>query len=528
MREAYSLQWASKDLGQEMRIAVGHIGSGGRVNIAAGTCAAHGDSYLYVFSFDGRDFNELARISLGKDDTRCIRVFDIDRDGRDEIILGTNREIAIFKMRGKELIKVGQLATEAEVVSIAVLDIDKDGKVEIVVSLKGRAKVLICRYDGRLILLRSETFKGTVYCVSVGDTDGDGWPELVVKVRASKGCVIYVCSFRNERLVEKWSRSFHDGDRNIVLVADIDGDGKGEIIFDCERRRVRVLRCRGLDYESFWESGSLDQDPRDISSFDIDGDGQREIIIACLSTVYIFGWNKGRIILEWTQTIPNGVICCEAAELIMKGFGEIVVGTVYGYIYVIVARRDKKRGKLWVGKVQSIVQDIVTIPDGKPDAQRAIDAKASFSIAKVKVIPDKVIVDGDVNAKILYVAALPSQPVHFFQACFSFLEFIHLHGAEPGMEALVFFNVEHIKVDVVSPRRIKVTIIFEMLVKLIPFFYDDFDHYYGGKKHYHHDDYHHGGKKHYYDDDYDHHHGGKKHFDDGYDHHGGKKHYDYF
>lgn len=510
MRETYHLEWASKDLGQETRVAVGHISPGGGVNIAAGTCAAQGDSYLYVFRFDGKHYHQLARISLGKDDTRCIKVCDIDRDGRDEIILGTNRAIIIFKMRGKELIKISEIVAEGEIISIAALDIDRDGKVEIIASVKGKAKVLICRYDGRLVLVKSEMFKGTVYCLSAGDTDGDGWPELVVKVQSSKGCIIYVCSFKDNRLTEKWSRSFHDADRNVILVADIDKDGKCEIIFDCERRKVKVLRHRGRDYDTFWESASLEQDPRDLSVFDIDNDGQCELIIACLSTVYIFGWNQGRIIPEWTQTIPNGVICCETAELIKNGFGEIVLGTFYGYIYVIEARRDKKRGKLWVGKVQAIVQDVVTIPDGKPDAERGVEAKATFSIGKVKVIPDKVIVDGDVNAKILYVAALPSQPVHFFQASFSFLEFIHLHGAEPGMEALVFFNVEHINVDVVSPRRIKVTILFEMLVKLIPFFDDDHYHH-GGKKHYYDDDDYYGGKKHY--DDFDHHHGGKKHYD---------------
>lgn len=37
------------------------------------------------------------------------------------------------------------------------------------------------------------------------------------------------------------------------------------------------------------------------------------------------------------------------------------------------------------------------------------------------------------------------------------------------MQALVYFNVEHISVDVVSPRRVKITILFEMLVKLVPF-----------------------------------------------------------
>jgi hypothetical protein len=107
-----------------------------------------------------------------------------------------------------------------------------------------------------------------------------------------------------------------------------------------------------------------------------------------------------------------------------------------------------------------------------------VEAKARFSIDEVRVIFDKVIVDGEVTAKILYVAALPSQPVHFFEATFPFLEFIHLYGADPGMEALVFFKTEHINVGATGPRHIKITILFEMAVKLLPGY------------HYHHDYYH--------------------------------------
>ena len=84
------------------------------------------------------------------------------------------------------------------------------------------------------------------------------------------------------------------------------------------------------------------------------------------------------------------------------------------------ARRDRHHGKLWVGKVQAIIQDTVTIPDGKPDAARGVEAKAKFSIDEVRVIHDKVIVDGEVTAKILYVAALPTQPVHFSKPHFHF------------------------------------------------------------------------------------------------------------
>jgi hypothetical protein len=222
-----------------------------------------------------------------------------------------------------------------------------------------------------------------------------------------------------------------------------------------------------------WESHDLGQDPRDTAVFDIDGDGQNELVIVGISSVQIFGRRGKTLALEWNHTIPNGVICVAAGELNQRGLGEIVIGTVYGYIYVMEARRDLQRGKLWVGKVQAIIQDTVEIPPGKPDAARGIEASARFSIDEVKVLWDKVIVGGEVTAKILYVAALPSQPVHFFEAGFPFLEFVHLYGADPGLEALVFFKVEHINVDVISPRRIKITVLFEMIVKLIKPHWDD-------------------------------------------------------
>jgi hypothetical protein len=274
--------------------------------------------------------------------------------------------------------------------------------------------------------------------------------------------------------MEKWSGNIPDADKDFIVVDDFDGDGRDEIIFDCTDSTVKILRFSDGIYEIMWGCPALDQDPKDVAVFDVDGDGQRELVIVCLNTVYIYGWKGRSIVLEWKQTIPNGVICVEVGELNQRGLGEICLGTVYGYIYVMEARRDMQRGKLWVGKIQAIVQDTVDIPTGKPDAERGVEARATFTVDEVKVLCDKVIVDGEVTAKILYVAALPSQPVHFFEATFPFLQFVHLYGAEPGMEALVFFKVEHINVDVVSPRRVKVTILFEMLVKLVePCWCDD-------------------------------------------------------
>lgn len=473
MRQAYQLQWASKDLGHETRIALGDVNGDGVINIVAGSSAASGSSSLYVFQFSGDTYHQLAKTSLGDDDVRVIKVMDIDRDGRDEIIIGSRNRIIVYKMQGGHLVRIaetGQL--DGEVVSIAVKDIDRDGRHEIVCAVKGRSKIYIFRYDKTMVFLKSETFRQTVSCVAVGDIDGDGIFEVIVKTYGQRGGTLYIFSFEAGRKVDKYSHNIRYGS-GIIIAEDIDNDGKCEMILDNAERKITIISHNQGVFNYLWESAVLEQNPKDVAIFDVDGDGQKEVVVVCLSTVYIYGWQGNRIILEWTQTIPNGVICVAAGELNKKGFGEIIIGTVYGYIYVLEARRDRHLGKLWVGKVQAIIQDIVDIPAGKPDAARAIEAKARFAIDDVTVLYDKVIVDGEVTAKILYVAAVPTQPVHFFEATFPFMEFIHLYGADPGMEALVFFKVEHINVNLVGPRRIKVTILFEMLVKLVSPFYHD-------------------------------------------------------
>jgi len=521
MRQAYQLEWASKDLGQESRVALGDVNGDGRINIIAGTTAASGhQSNLYVFQYRGNTYHQLARVSLENNDTHWLGCHDLDRDGIHEIIVGCTRGIHVYKMRHGKLEKIAESVELKETVTcIAIADIDKDGKYELIAVVKGRPRIYVFRFDKGLVLIKTEAIKHPVYCVACGDTDGDGFPELVIKTHGRHGCTLYVLSFKGGRLHEKWSSHIADAGDIFLRVEDFDRDGKQEIVLDCTGSRVRVLCCRGDRYESFWESPKHLEGVKDVAIYDIDGDGKKELIVVCLSNVYIYTWKSGRIEMEWQHTVPNGAFCVVAGELNQKGYGEIVIGTIYGYIYVFEARRDMSRGRLWVGRVQAIIQDTVTVPNGKPDAARGVEAQAKFSVENVKVVRDKVIVDGEVTAKVLYVAALPSQPVHFFQATIPFLEFIHLHGASPGMEALVYFNVEHISVDVVSPRRVKITILFEMLVKLVPFFHD---HHHGHHDHHDHCDPH-GHKDHC--DPHDHH--THKDYYGHHDHHGHKGYYDY-
>ncbi|MDD4569501.1 MAG: FG-GAP-like repeat-containing protein, partial [Tepidanaerobacteraceae bacterium] len=381
MRQAYQLEWASKDLGQESRVALGDVNGDGNINIIAGTTASSGQqSNLHVFQYRGQSYHQLARTSLGNNDTHWIGCHDIDKDGIDEIIVGCTTGIYVYKMRGSKLVKIAESVDIKEtIICIAIADIDRDGKYEIIAVVKGKPRIFIFRYDGRLVLWKSEIIEQQVYCVAVGDTDGDGYPEVVVKTHGQRGCILYVLSFKDGKRHEKLRSHLPDADKAFLAVDDFDLDGKCEIVFDCTGRKVRVMRHIGGGYKPFWDSPPHSQSVKNIAIYDIDGDGQKELIVVCLSNVYIYSWKSGKIIQEWNQTVPNGDFCITAGELNQKGYGEIVVGTVYGYIYVFEARRERHHGKLWMGKIQAIIQDTVTIPDGKPDATRGVEAKAKFS-----------------------------------------------------------------------------------------------------------------------------------------------------
>lgn len=111
MRQAYQLEWASKDLGQESRVALGDVNGDGRINIIAGTTAASGhQSNLYVFQYRGNTYHQLARTSLENNDTHWLCCHDIDKDGVHEIIVGCTRGILVYKMRQGKLVKIAESA----------------------------------------------------------------------------------------------------------------------------------------------------------------------------------------------------------------------------------------------------------------------------------------------------------------------------------------------------------------------------------------------------------------------------------
>lgn len=147
----------------------------------------------------------------------------------------------------------------------------------------------------------------------------------------------------------------------------------------------------------------------------------------------------------------------------------------------------------------------IRVPRRKPAIEQIIDVFVKrVCVTDVRVIPNKVIVRGHFEIKAIYVACLPSQPVHAVEVRrIRFTADIPMYGAVYGMDADAGVNVEYVDYSCGSRGR-------PHWDKAGKYYHDhDDDEYCDGPHHHHHDD---------CDDDCDHKHHHHDDCDDKCDH----------
>jgi hypothetical protein len=96
--------------------------------------------------------------------------------------------------------------------------------------------------------------------------------------------------------------------------------------------------------------------------------------------------------------------------------------------------------------VQKVIDIHLVVPKHKPAIEQVIDVLVKkLCITDVEVIPHKVIVRGHFELKALYVACLPSQPVHAVEARqVRFTAAAHIPGCTYGADADAHAVVEYV------------------------------------------------------------------------------------
>lgn len=121
---------------------------------------------------------------------------------------------------------------------------------------------------------------------------------------------------------------------------------------------------------------------------------------------------------------------------------------------------------------QKVVEFEMTVPDPKPDIEQVIDVYVKdVEINSVDVIPNKVIVRGDLEVKVMYVADLPDRPVHAYERRHvRFTRDIVIEGAQKGMDAEADVTVEYVNYDFHRhhhKRRVHITIVLKFWARVM-------------------------------------------------------------
>lgn len=127
---------------------------------------------------------------------------------------------------------------------------------------------------------------------------------------------------------------------------------------------------------------------------------------------------------------------------------------------------------LGVQMEQRVVEFDMIVPPQKPSIEQVIDVYVkNVDVKSVDVIKDKVIVRGDLEVKVMYVADLPNQPVHAFEKDHvRWTRDIVIEGAEKDMKATADVVVEFVDYDFNAnedDRKVHITIVLKVWARVV-------------------------------------------------------------
>lgn len=297
--------------------ALADVDGDGKAEIAVITHnwdSPYGSAFLHLFKVTATGPVELSGfpISFERGSESSPAVGDLDGDGSLEIVIGTGgivgsptAKIIAFTSSGR-IVSGFPFVVGANSVgnSPTLFDIDRDGKLEILIRMKPDSMgngIFAIDHRGQLVpgFPFPVTFGNPGSCVAAGDMDGDNIPELAYGgVESVDSGKVWVYDLKGNLLPGFPARVFRTWVDGSVAIADVDGDGKGDVV--CGTNGVSNkpgLICAFNHLGQVIQGFPLSPGNPMLNSFethptlaDIDGDGDTEIFAGRLDK-NVYGWD---------------------------------------------------------------------------------------------------------------------------------------------------------------------------------------------------------------------------------------------
>lgn len=171
----------------------------------------------------------------------------------------------------------------------------------------------------------------------------------------------------------KWFYNTNDASFGQSAAADLDGDGKLEMVFGCYRNDSSVYALNAEDGSLLWKVNTHPKGAEGCNDvapiiYDVDGDKKPEVIVpsSCNPTTFCFDGKTGAI--KWTCPTRGSDSPPTIADLDGDGKPEILHGEFGGYVLCINAEDGSKAWELKVDS-NSWIQTAPTIVDLNGDGQ---------------------------------------------------------------------------------------------------------------------------------------------------------------
>jgi hypothetical protein len=286
-------------------------------NVSAGD--VNGDGHLDLVLAKGRHWPLVDRVHLGdgtgnfpraydlgvaSDRTYSALLADMDGDGDLDVVVSNDRPDPglVYLNRGDGTFTVGSSWGEAawSTRQVQVADLDNDGTLDLIVANRSGNRPgasYICRGlgGGRLQQPCQQFASESSTSITPADMNGDGFIDLVVPHRDGGQSHVYVQQRGGDSL--RFTRvPFGDAKATIrmTVTADLDRDGKLDIVAIDEERGARVYFARGDGtFSDAMPIGPSGGRPYALAVADLDADGATDVVVGFVRQRPVVLYNTG-------------------------------------------------------------------------------------------------------------------------------------------------------------------------------------------------------------------------------------------
>lgn len=117
-------------------------------------------------------------------------------------------------------------------------------------------------------------------------------------------------------------------------------------------------------------------------------------------------------------------------------------------------------------KGQATIKDSVPVPEGNPEIMQVFNVLCQPVLSEVKVVDDKVLVEGIINNKVIYLADNSEQPVFCCQQEIPFRHGVDIKGIKAEMPCDVELDVEHCNYSMISGMEVEIRLVVGITAKV--------------------------------------------------------------